>query len=348
MLRQYEEFFVSKYLSVVNWDESSLEDLPAQETDEYEYKSSEIVEQSDKNYRKELKEKVQKSASAFWNSGGGYFIVGYDEVTGNINGGIPDMMGNQGLRDWVDNVIHQIEPVGKYEVRLIASKSTDSLIDAGNVVLVIGFAESRNLPHMSPDHRYYIRAGAHSVPAKHFIVESLRAFRSHNSPVLRGLVRYHPDKKYILELVVTAITDVTALDVQIDFNPRTKHMADNPKIWNLPLQIPIIDKQNPFTMDITLNSTDANFDIWGEQDEIQLNLTYQDSSGKKYEFSQSLNHKKSRSAVTMGSTHIEEQTKELRNLNQNFKQFTNLARWFQIFVQNNILPKLNQDNEPKD
>jgi hypothetical protein len=56
------------FTAIESWTEADLEELPAGESDDYEYKSSLIATQS--NYRAELADKITKTASAFWNTGG--------------------------------------------------------------------------------------------------------------------------------------------------------------------------------------------------------------------------------------------------------------------------------------
>ncbi|TWT57378.1 hypothetical protein KOR42_07380 [Thalassoglobus neptunius] len=56
--------------------------------------------------------------SAFANSGGGHFVVGVDE-SGNADGGISTTVGRQGLRDWLDQAIHRVEPVPGHQITLI-------------------------------------------------------------------------------------------------------------------------------------------------------------------------------------------------------------------------------------
>jgi predicted HTH transcriptional regulator len=155
------------------WTEDDLLDIPTGETDDYEYKSSLIRESS--HYRSELQSKIVKTASAFWNTGGGILVVGVDD-RGHIDGGIPPKMGKQRLREWIDTVLTTVTPVGPYEVRTISCSRHDSKIEEGCVVLVVAFGESFDLPHMAPDNRYYVRAGAHSNPANHYLVSMGRAF----------------------------------------------------------------------------------------------------------------------------------------------------------------------------
>lgn len=270
----------SKYLAVAEWKESHLADLPHAETDNYEYKSSRI--QEDRNFWGKLKHEIHVAASAFWNTGGGLLIIGVDD-NGVIDGGIPKKIGNQKLRDWVDQVLMDVEPPGDYTVGIIRHDSMDSLIEKPNIVLVIGFEESYNLPHMAPDYKYYVRAGAHSVPASHYLVESMRARRGISRPMLRGLLREHETKSGVVELLVLNVNDIPALNVYINFDP-VPHIFDNTN-QEFPLFIPVIDEKTPFRMDVArLNNGDPAF---------QLELVYHDLANRRFVDHQLMDHHRS-------------------------------------------------------
>jgi hypothetical protein len=264
------------YTAIETWNEDDLADLPQQETDEYEYKSSRIRENLEK-YRSELQSKVCKAASAFWNTGGGVLVVGVDDE-GNIDGGIPVMMGRQRLRDWVDQVLNTVVPIGTYAVKCITPEKPDSKIEPQHVVLVIGFGESFDLPHMAPDHRYYVRAGAHSNPANHYLVEAIRARRGLRRPMLRGLLREHPRKLGVVELVILAVNDMPALNVQIRFEPLPALYRNHSNSVDVfPLVIPVIDRETPFTMDI------GHFLDGNALETFTVYLRYQGMMGKPIE-----------------------------------------------------------------
>jgi len=277
-----------RYQAVAEWNESHLSDLPHSETDNYEYKSSRI--QEDRNFWSKLKHEIHVAASAFWNTGGGLLIIGVDD-NGEIDGGIPKKIGNQKLRDWVDQLLMDVEPPGDYTVGIIRRDSEDSRIDKHNVVLVIGFEESYNLPHMAPDYKYYIRAGAHSVPASHYLVESMRARRGITRPMLRGLLREHEQKSGVVELLVMSINDIPALNVYINFDPVPQIFDDTQQ--QFPLFVPVIDQNTPFRMDIALvNAGEPAF---------QLELVYHDLANRRFEDHLLLDHHRSISATKLQS-----------------------------------------------
>lgn len=259
----------AQYRNIDDWTEATLVDLPAEESDLLEYKSSLIK-------LDELKREIGYAASAFWNSGGGIFIAGVDD-SGKIDGGIADMIGNQRVRDWADQLIAMVEPNGDYTIKTIGPDGPDSAIRPGCVVLVIAFADSSRLPHMAPDKRYYVRAGAHSVRAGHFLVEAIRSRRNLHEPVLRGLLRAHEYNPGALQLVVLTLNEAPALEVEIDFNPRPQ--VDQ----HFPVTVPVVNTRFPFVMELSRLSSAA---VWFERGPVTLSLRYRDISGRTFEDSQ--------------------------------------------------------------
>jgi hypothetical protein len=295
------------YTRIEDWTESDLLTLPNMETDDYEYKSSRLAESP--NYRTELQSKLCKAASAFWNTGGGTFIGGVDDRA-NIDGGLPDMMGKQRLRDWIDQVLNSVTPIGPYTVKVIPPELPDSKILAGRVVLVVAFGESFDLPHMAHDHRYYVRAGAHSSPANHYLVEAIRARRGLRRPMLRGLLREHPHKPGVIELLITSINDTPALNVLINFEPLPTVYQ---KVFQLrfPLQVPIIDRENPFVMDI---ATVRTRDSWLGKHPLYLKLTYEGVMGNRYHEQQLLDHQRSLSPLQLYPKQRDQPSKVLKKI----------------------------------
>jgi len=150
--------------------EQFLQSLPPQENQEYEFKCSSTPDS-------QLAEKIWKAASGFWNAGGGTLVIGVAN-DGRPDEGISLKVGWQPRKDWIDQVIWRVDPQGNHKVQIPRKNS-----DKG--VFAIKFDQSHIGPHMAPDCRYYIRAGAHTVQANHFIVESIRARRSAFHPILR-------------------------------------------------------------------------------------------------------------------------------------------------------------------
>jgi predicted HTH transcriptional regulator len=191
--------------------------LPSAEDDRHEYKSSAIKND------KELGDKIAKAASGFWNSGGGLFVVGVDG-NGQPDGGISLNVGRQSRRDWIDQAISQVMPKSCYVIHSIENSSGCMNIEQGKAVFLIGFGESEIGPHMANDHRYYIRAGAHTEPASHFIVEAIHARRGLRTPLLSHLVRRKPGNSRVIQLGIVVLNAAAAINVSIKIDALPKYL----------------------------------------------------------------------------------------------------------------------------
>lgn len=249
-----------------------LNNLPDHEADDFEFKSSLTPIQK-------LGGKISKAASAFWNSGGGTFIAGVND-NGLSDGGIPKLISRQDVRDWIDQSVHRINPAGQYEVKLFGEDGRiDASLDPDKVVVAIRFEPSHLTPHMADDGRYYIRAGAHSVPANGFIVESLFANRHSQEPKLTHTLRLKPGDNGTVELGIIALTNSSALNVALDLeNPPSTMRGDASKTF--PMKFPVINRDNPFFMDYTTWYTKDFYQ--GENTDITI--TYEDVMGRSYRY----------------------------------------------------------------
>jgi predicted HTH transcriptional regulator len=117
----------------------SLAELPVEEDDAFEFKSS-------LDTSKEIKKKISKAGSGFANSGGGCFVWGIAD-DGNADGGIEENVGNQGLRDWLDQSVASIAPVPKYEIQLFNDSAGRGHIETGKCVAAVSFFPSELAPH---------------------------------------------------------------------------------------------------------------------------------------------------------------------------------------------------------
>ena len=248
-----------------------LDNLPAHETDAYEYKCS----ATDTNA---IKNKLPKAASAFWNSGGGTFVIGVDDH-GQADGGIEATVGNQDIRDWLDQVIHQVSPAADYGVRLFQSGDAPTAnIDPTKAVVAIHFCESHRIPHMAPDNRYYIRAGAHTVIANGFIVEALFAHRHAEQPRLVHTLRLRPNDDAVVQFGIVALTPTPALDVTLEFDPTPRFIGESEKTF--PMHFPVVSRESPFFMDLT------TWDLEGghEDDNAAVRIKYKDLAAREYTY----------------------------------------------------------------
>ena len=230
---------------------------------------------------RELSKKLAFAASGFSNTGGGLFLAGVD-ATGNADGGIPLHIGRQDLRDWVDQVIHQVLPHPNYEVVMIEDAQGRGTINNGHAVLAVIFSESLQAPHMAPDNRYYIRAGAHTVGANHFIVEAIWAKRNTSSPRITHTFRTDPQAPKIVQFGLVALGNAPAIDIKITLQSDGKLFRKLKDFY--PIRTQVIDQRNPFFMDVsTWEKMEERF---GSQ--VQLSVEYSDLAGNLYEYNEVL------------------------------------------------------------
>lgn len=290
-------------VDLTNFDLSAL---PIAESDEYEFKSSATP-------TNDLKKKLAVAVSGFGNSGGGYFIAGVDG-TGNADGGFPETIGNQDLRDWVDQIVHQVGPTPRYDVKLIDDPNGRGSINPHYRVLVVAIDESESGPHMAPDNRYYIRAGAHTVAARHFITDAIWAKRHFAKPRLTHVFRPKPEYQQAIQLGVVALTPAPAVDVEISLSPLGELLRGNDKYF--PLQIPMIDRDNPFFFDVT---------TWYQAEErfgqnVQLTVTYKDLASNSYKYETSVAIASAIAPLVIGSDPTEKMAKALESIQKLLKK----------------------------
>jgi len=236
--------------------------LPVSEDQFHEFKSSKISDG-------DLGTKLCIAASAFWNAGGGLFVCGANSQ-GVLDDGRPLLVGKQSLRDWSDQCIARVHPIGPYEVKVLSIPAESTTPEKG--ILLVRFFESSTAPHMAQDNRYYLRAGAHSVPAAAFIVEALFLRRRAGQPLLRHLLRVNPTHGRAIQLGVIAASGNFALDVELHM-PAMRLIGKEPKTFN----VGAIGPDAPFYLDIdfcTLN---------GKPLEFEANISYYDAAGRRYE-----------------------------------------------------------------
>jgi hypothetical protein len=243
--------------------------FPTAEDDQIEFKSS-LTSDS------QIKDKLPEAVSAFANSGGGTFILGVDGA-GNADGGISEAVGRQSRRDWLDNLINQVKSTPKYEIKEYVDCEGRGLLDADKMIVAVVIPESHTAPHMAPDGKYYMRAGASTQRAPHFIVEALWAARSYSKPMLSHTLRVIPSgTNDIIQLGILALTDAPATNVHVNLAPLPGLLKGNEA--SFPLKIPVIDRLTPFFMDLTIDFNEK--DMLPEATE--LTVTYSDVAGNKY------------------------------------------------------------------
>ncbi|NMG11908.1 ATP-binding protein [Brasilonema sp. UFV-L1] len=295
-------------MSKINLETFDLTQLPSAEDDDFEFKSSGTP-------HNDLKKKLSCAVSGFANSGGGYFIAGVDG-NGEADGGFPLKIGRQDLRDWVDQIVNQVEPVPRYDIKLIHDPMGRGTIQPDSAVLLVAIHESYAGPHMAPDNHYYIRAGAHTVKAKHFIVDAIWAKRHFSKPRLTHLFRLKPDKEQAIQLGILALTDAPAVDVKITISPLPQMMQHCESLF--PLQSSVIDRNNPFFFDVvTYFQAKEHF---GE--DVYLEVEYYDLAGNFYTYKTKVEVTRSVPPISIGNDNPAKMVKALESIHKVLLQLT--------------------------
>jgi hypothetical protein len=283
--------------------EDLLQWLPRAEDERHEYKSSATTDG-------DLKNKLPSAASAFWNSGGGLFVVGV-EGSGKPDGGIDASVGRQTRRDWLDQAIAQVSPQADYVVHAVEGNGAELNIASGKAVFLVGFGQSEIGPHMAPDHRYYIRAGAHTVAGSHFLVEAVRARRGLTRPLLRSTLRHKPGNRRVIQIGIVALSDSPALDVEITMQPLPPFLEQ--VVDRFPLRVPVISAQVPFFFDFDLP-------VFGrDRPSVELFLMYHDLVGREYQTRTAVDVERQMGPVLLATTEAEEIKKELGDVTNSLR-----------------------------
>ncbi|WP_417737482.1 helix-turn-helix domain-containing protein [Rosistilla oblonga] len=240
-------------------------DIPSTEDDRFEFKSSATP-------LEKLKQKIERGVCGFANTGGGVFLAGISDK-GIIDEGVPIKIGNTSLRDWVDQIVHRIEPFPKYSIDLIEDVSNRGTLLPNRVLLAISVPASVIAPHMASDSKYYIRAGAHTVPARHFIVEGIRSRRNYSHPRLvhRAEVRQLTTSESQCTIELLTITDSPALDVEISIIPTPQNSRAR---W--PRMVPLIDRTHTFKVGFIFPNKGYKF---------ELDVRFTDLAGNSFRYS---------------------------------------------------------------
>jgi hypothetical protein len=318
-------------MTPIDLETFDLTQLPSAEDDYFEFKSSATPLPG-------LKEKLYHAVSGFANSGGGCFVAGVD-ANGNADGGFPLKIGRQDLRDWVDQIVHAVEPPPKYDIKLIDNSGERGSINSESVVILVCVHESHVGPHMSPDSHYYIRAGAHTVKAKHFIVDAIWAKRHFSKPRLTHLFRLKPEKEGVVQLGILTLTDSPTIDVMITIEPLPKAMQSVESLF--PLNIPVVDRHTPFFFDIAIfNNIKDQFGA-----DTSIRVEYKDLSENNYVYEASMGIVGSLPPITIGNDNPAKMVQVLESIE---KTLSNLKPSQKSVAKTNILfPKHSKEVFPR-
>ena len=111
------------------------------------------------------------------------------------------------------------------------------------------------------------------------------------------------------ELVIVSINDAVALDVKLTFDPFPAAIGGIAE--DFPLEIAIIDKNNPFIMEMSLFG--ARNTIFGEEP-AKLILSYKDVIGNEYRTEQFISPHKNLQPMAIGEDIFEKLTKSIDKL----------------------------------
>jgi hypothetical protein len=261
--------------------------FPAAEDDAFEFKRSATP-------HNELKKKLDRAASGFANAGGGCFIYGIDG-NGDPDGGIDPTVGRQDLRDWLDQIVARVTPPVSYEIQQYDDAEGRGTIDPGKVIAAVSIHPSDTGPHQASDNKYYIRAGAHTLPAGHYLVEALWARRYAHKPVLTHMLREKPSASGIVQVGVVALTDAPAIDVEFTLSPLKGLLAKLAKYF--PIRLPVVDRNNPFYLDVSLmRQVDEEL-----TDDVKVTIAYKDYAGNTYSHQSDGQLSRSLRPITIGT-----------------------------------------------
>jgi hypothetical protein len=274
--------------------------LPNAEDDRHEYKSGSTKDS-------ELATKIALAASGFWNSGGGLFVAGVDG-SGQPDGGIGLMVGRQSRRDWIDQIISQVAPRARYVIQCVEDHGTGANILSGNAVVLIGFAPSEVGPHMAPDNRYYVRAGAHTVRANHFLIESIWSRRHAAKPRIVHVTDFEQwtTESGFLIIELVAITSTPALDVVIELSPQPSDGS-----LEFPVRTTLVDRSHAFTF---------RFEVPASGFKGRLSVGYRDQMGTQYTYDAQLDSKACIPNWHRGQNQLDEICRALSEINRTLQR----------------------------
>lgn len=166
-------------MGLVDLASLNVEDWPQEEDETWEFKSSQLSQAK-------LREEIPRYVSAFANSGGGCLLWGVSDDTGDPDGGVEKSVGNQPVTDWLDKAIcQQVQPPPVYQLKEFTDAQGRGVIDQDKAVLAIAVGAGPQSPFQyAKKGAYYFRAGRHTEPAPHSLVEAIWAKRQVDKPLL--------------------------------------------------------------------------------------------------------------------------------------------------------------------
>lgn len=152
-----------------NQDNYSIRDIESliknevEESVHLDYKEARALAKTDK-----ARLDITKDVSSFANSDGGIIVYGISEID-NKPQKISPIDGRTCTKEWLENVIHSIQPriddIKIYPIRI------ENDIDKS--IYVVKIPRSDDAPHMAKDYRYYKRYNFQSVPMEDYEIKDL-------------------------------------------------------------------------------------------------------------------------------------------------------------------------------
>lgn len=146
-------------LPIADWNEEYVTQLPIDEFDWLDFKTSDWLKIDGGGCLDEL----SKYASAYANFDGGYLVIGvHDPRTQGaiaIDGGVSVDLVRGGIDSWLEDKIPNLadERLSRLEVRALRPKTSNSAISPDCCIIIIHIPGSESAPHQAKDHKYYTR-----------------------------------------------------------------------------------------------------------------------------------------------------------------------------------------------
>jgi hypothetical protein len=144
-----------------DWDEDYIlnEVATIKESSSLEKKASDKLSKKSAD-----KQDIAKEICAFANAGEGFLVFGMPD-DGEIDGGVPEKIGNQSCDSWITAMVPKWHhpPIENCEARFLSASQHDS----GRRVLIVRIPLSDRRPHWSTienPHTAFLRVGEHSAP----------------------------------------------------------------------------------------------------------------------------------------------------------------------------------------
>ena len=156
--------------------------------------------------------------------------------------------------------------------------------------------------------------GAHTVAARHFIVDAIWAKRHFENHGLHTFFAQNQSTLRHVRLGTESLTASPAIDVQIMLTPLGELLHHLEEYF--PLKIPVIDSENPFFFDV------STWHMMEEQfgDDVGLSVAYKDLAGNEYEYKTKLDILGSFGPMRIGSDPREKIAKSLESIDKSLKK----------------------------